>query len=94
MNITRRYALLTASALAVAGCSTATEMADPGSELGAFFEEQFEAVVASSPELATQLGDRRGYDRWDNETEAFAEAHCSAPAPRANTCSRISTTRA
>ena len=74
MNITRRYALLTASALAVAGCSTATEMADPGSELSAFFEEQFEAVVASSPELATQLGDRRGYDRWDDETEAFAEA--------------------
>lgn len=74
MNISRRHALLTASALALAGCATATEANGASTELAAFFEQQFEAVVDASPELATQLGDRRGYDRWDDETEAFAEA--------------------
>lgn len=73
--ITRRQALLGASALTLAGCATATtgSSAAPNAELAAFFEEQFERVVASSPELATSLGDRRGYDRWDDETDAFAE---------------------
>lgn len=72
--LTRRQALLGASALTLAGCATATTGGgNQSAELNAFFEQQFERVVASSPELATQLGERRGYDRWDDETEAAAE---------------------
>jgi uncharacterized protein (DUF885 family) len=71
--LTRRQALVSASAFALAGCATgAGRGGDHGAALNEFFDHQFEAVVDQSPELATYLGDRRGYDRWDDETEAFA----------------------
>lgn len=71
--LTRRQALVTASAFALAGCAAgAGRSGDRGAALNEFFDRQFEAAVEQSPELATFLGDRRGYDRWDNETEAFA----------------------
>lgn len=80
--LNRRQALLTATA-ALAGCATgaspdantpSASAAGPNAELAAFFERAFEEVVVSSPELATSLGDRRGYDRWDDETEAHDRA--------------------
>lgn len=78
--LTRRQALLSASALAVAGCASAPAADESGQSaaIEAFFEQQFEAVVNDSPELATYLGDRRGYDRWDDETEAHAEMRLQA----------------
>jgi len=75
--LTRRQALVSASAFALAGCASSGAGApdqDQSAALNAFFDQEFEAVVLSSPELATNLGDRRGYDRWDDETEAFAAA--------------------
>lgn len=73
--INRRQALATASAFALAGWTHAAfAQTGANAELAAFFEGAFEEEVAASPELATRLGDRRGYDRWDDETEAFAQA--------------------
>lgn len=75
MQLSRRQALLSASAFALAGCASATDTvpAATGGDINAFFEAAFDEGVARSPELATSLGDRRGYDRWNDETEAFAE---------------------
>lgn len=42
--------------------------------LDAFFEEVFEERIVRSPQLATSLGDRRGYDRWDDVSDAFVDA--------------------
>lgn len=79
MNFTRRQALLSVSAAALAGCATASNgAADQSAELNAFFEEAFERAVASSPQLATSLGDRRGYGQWDDPSEAFARAQLDA----------------
>jgi len=79
MNLTRRQALLTASAAALAGCASASNTgADQGAALNAFFEEAFEQVVASSPQLATSLGDRRGYGAWDDPSEANARRQLDA----------------
>lgn len=78
MNFTRRQALITASAAALAGCATASNGGDQSAELNAFFEEAFERAVASSPQLATSLGDRRGYGQWDDPSEAFARAQLDA----------------
>lgn len=75
MQLSRRQALLSASAFALAGCASTTSSAPAttGGDINAFFEAAFDEGVARSPELATSLGDRRGYDRWSDETEAFAE---------------------
>ncbi len=74
--LNRRQALLSASALALAGCASATGSAQSaGGDVNAFFETTFDEGVARSPELATSLGDRRGYDRWNDETESFAETN-------------------
>jgi uncharacterized protein (DUF885 family) len=65
---TRREALLMgAGALATAaGCATpTTPPANAQGELDAFFEEVFEQRIDRSPQLATNLGDKRGYNRWD-----------------------------
>ena len=76
MQLSRRQAFLSASAFALAGCASSTNSAPAatGGDINAFFEAAFDEGVARSPELATSLGDRRGYDRWGDETEAFAEA--------------------
>jgi uncharacterized protein (DUF885 family) len=78
MNFTRRQALLTVSAAALAGCATASNGADQGAALNAFFEEAFESAVESSPQLATSLGDRRGYGQWDDPSEAHARSQLDA----------------
>lgn len=78
-EINRRTALLSVSAFALSGCATSQPATDPalpaatGGETGAlnaFLDAYFDTRIANSPELATSLGDRRGYDRWDDETEA------------------------
>lgn len=74
MKLTRRHALMGASAIALSGCATSAAPADQSAALHALFEQSFEAALTDSPELATNLGDKRGYDRWDDETEAAAEA--------------------
>ena len=76
MNFTRRQALLSVSAAALAGCATASNGAGgaQSAELNAFFEAAFEQAVADSPQLATSLGDRRGYGAWDDPSEAHARA--------------------
>ncbi|GAN00026.1 protein of unknown function DUF885 [alpha proteobacterium U9-1i] len=75
MQLSRRQALVSASAFALVGCATATDSPPAeGGDINAFFEAAFDEGVARSPELATSLGDRRGYDRWNDETETFAEA--------------------
>jgi len=50
--------------------------------LDAFFEEVFEERVARSPQLATSLGDRRGYDQWDDASDARAQADLALGAAR------------
>jgi uncharacterized protein (DUF885 family) len=72
--LTRRTLLAASSALALSGCATTTGPAtDQGSELAAFFEAAFEAELDRSPQLATAIGDKRNYDKWDDASEA-AEA--------------------
>lgn len=80
MHFTRRQALLTASAAALAGCASASNGAgaDQGAALNAFFEDAFEQAIVSSPQLATSLGDRRGYGQWDDPSDAAARAQLDA----------------
>lgn len=79
MTISRRHLLAAGAASAgVASCATPDVATAPAAEpppsqaLAALFETLFDDSVARSPELATSLGDKRGYDRWDDETDAFA----------------------
>ena len=73
---TRRHALqLGASGLvwALGACATsATAGGEDQAALDAFFEQAFDERVARSPQLATNLGDRRGYDLWDDISDARA----------------------
>jgi len=50
--------------------------------LDAFLEEVFEERVARSPQLATSLGNRRGYDRWDDVSDARATEDMALSAAR------------
>lgn len=50
--------------------------------LDAFFEEVFEERIARSPQLATSLGDRRGYDLWDDVSETRASEDLALGAAR------------
>ena len=80
MNFTRRQALFTASAAALAGCASASNSSGgaQGAALAAFFEEAFEQSILASPQFATTLGDRRGYGRWDDPSDAAARAQLDA----------------
>lgn len=42
--------------------------------LNAFFAETFEAGVSLSPETQTSLGRKTNYDRWNDDSDAFADA--------------------
>jgi uncharacterized protein (DUF885 family) len=80
MSLSRRHILAAGTAsLGVSACATtATEQtaqaasAPASTILAAAFEEAFEVGVQRSPETATSLGDKRGYDKWDDETDSFA----------------------
>lgn len=45
---------------------------DDVTALNAFLEEVFEAGVSLSPEMQTYLGRKTNYDRWDDDSDAFA----------------------
>lgn len=73
MNTRRDALLMGAGALALAACATPAATSGEGqAELDAFFEQVFEQRVDRSPQLATSLGDKRGYDRWDDISDARA----------------------
>jgi uncharacterized protein (DUF885 family) len=78
--LSRRLLITTAAAAGLGACagvpggtpggaSTAAPASTTGNPLLAeFFERQFEDGIVRSPELATSLGDKRGYDRWDDDS--------------------------
>lgn len=83
--LSRRAALLSCGALgalALSGCagqapdaarviaSGAPAGGDQSAALNAFLEEVFEQRIIRSPQLATSLGDRRGYDRLNDVSDA------------------------
>jgi uncharacterized protein (DUF885 family) len=72
MSLTRRAALLGASAAALSACATAAAppAADETAAFNAFLEEAFEVYLDTHPQLATSLGDRRNYGRWDDPSDA------------------------
>jgi uncharacterized protein (DUF885 family) len=80
LMLTRRAALATTAAAALTACATpaAPKPAAPGpavnrdEALNAKLEAIFDERLVRSPQFATSLGDRRGYDRWDERTEARA----------------------
>lgn len=76
MNLSRRTALAmgVAGAAVVSGCASRPAPAPDSAALAAFFESAFDARVAQSPMLATSLGDRRGYDQWDEISDARADS--------------------
>ncbi len=79
--LTRRAALATTAAAALTACATpaapkpaaaAAGAANQDAALNAKLEAIFDERIARSPQFATGLGDRRGYDKWDERTEARA----------------------
>jgi uncharacterized protein (DUF885 family) len=75
--------LLSTSAAALSACasggaasdapsSSATAAPDPA--LAAFFEAAFEAELDRNPQLATAIGDKRGYGAWGDPSVAEEEA--------------------
>ncbi len=74
MMFSRRQALITAaSAAALSACATApaAEGGDQTAALNAFLDAEFEKALDRSPEFSTQVGDRRRYGEWDDQTAAF-----------------------
>lgn len=72
MMLTRRHALATASAAALAACATAPVAAgDQTAAFNAYLDAEFEKLLDRSPELSTSTGDRRKYGEWDDQTAAF-----------------------
>ncbi|NWG52967.1 MAG: DUF885 domain-containing protein [Hydrogenophilaceae bacterium] len=65
----RAFLATAASTAALAACQTmGPPAAGDGAALTAFLDAAFDRRLAQTPELATQLGDRRGYDRWNDES--------------------------
>ncbi|MBI1391275.1 MAG: DUF885 family protein [Alphaproteobacteria bacterium] len=52
--------------------ASAASEASESARLYEWFEKQFEAEVARSPMYQTYLGRKTNYDKWDDETDAFA----------------------
>ncbi len=62
-------ALVTVIVLLAAGCASATSRREADA-LDAYLEGEFEELLVMSPELATQLGRKDGYDRLSDRSEA------------------------
>jgi uncharacterized protein (DUF885 family) len=76
--LSRRHLLATGVAAAGLGaCATPIAERIPlersTARLAEFFEEQYDNNLAKYPERATSQGDKRGYDKWDDESEVFAQ---------------------
>ena len=82
--LSRRHLLATSVATAgLAACATPSPRdvvpsmrlaadAPPSLRLAEFFEAEFERGLLRSPERATGQGDKRNYDKWDDETDITA----------------------
>jgi uncharacterized protein (DUF885 family) len=75
--LSRRAALTTSAAFAVSaatGCATQPRLApaEADAQLNAFLEEVFDQRLTRNPQLATSLGDRRGYQLWDDRSDSRA----------------------
>jgi uncharacterized protein (DUF885 family) len=82
--LSRRKLLASGSAVAsLAACATpatrpnippmnVSASAPPSAALAALFEAEFDRTLAKYPERATSQGDKRGYDKWDDESDVFA----------------------
>jgi uncharacterized protein (DUF885 family) len=46
--------------------------APPSVALAALFEADYDRMLTKYPERATSQGDKRGYDKWDDESDIFA----------------------
>lgn len=63
-----------ALAFFLGSCSHAPQLNVADKELNAFLDANFDEAAEKSPELLTQLGIKKHYDKLDNRTEAFALA--------------------
>jgi uncharacterized protein (DUF885 family) len=82
--LSRRKLLASGSAVAgLAACATpatspnippmsVSASAPPSAALAALFEADYDRTLAKYPERATSQGDKRGYDKWDDESDVFA----------------------
>jgi uncharacterized protein (DUF885 family) len=76
--LSRRHLLASGTAtLGLAACATpiaptATNVA-PSQRLAEFFEAKYDQSLVKYPERATGQGDKRGYDKWNDDTDVFAE---------------------
>ncbi|MBU6373491.1 MAG: DUF885 family protein [Alphaproteobacteria bacterium] len=79
--ISRRDALAGAAAvaaLAAAGQSAEAKPRSADAALAEMFEKAFEAQLDRSPQLATSLGDKRNYGKWNDVSDAAADASVRA----------------
>lgn len=78
--LSRRAVLSSGAAAVLTACATRSPVASGGGDaaLNALLETFFEDRLNRSPQFATQLGDKRGYDRWDERTQRAADAELAA----------------
>jgi uncharacterized protein (DUF885 family) len=57
--------------------------------LAEFFERVFDGNLSRYPELATSLGDKRGYDRWDDDSPAAEAADLARQVTTNQTLQRL-----
>ena len=71
--ISRRTLLATGTAsIGLAGLSIPAQAQEASAPLDALFESYFDQTLVRNPERATSLGDKRGQDRWNDESDAYA----------------------
>jgi uncharacterized protein (DUF885 family) len=75
--LSRRHLLASGTAtLGLAACATpsapAATSTGPSERLAEFFEAQYDQGLVKYPERATGQGDKRGYDKWNDDTDVFA----------------------
>lgn len=73
--ITRRSTLAAGAAAFTAACATAPKQTaeEASSVLNTLVDSAFEDRVARNPQFATTLGDKRGYDQWDDRSDARSD---------------------
>lgn len=86
--LSRRHLLASGTAtLGLAACATPTAPAITNSasnqRLAEFFETNFDQGLIKNPERATGQGDKRGYDKWNDDSDVVA-ARAVAKADQAN----------